>query len=47
MILSLGIWEEEYNIGIDSGITCAIYTNMPGTRLANKNDYASKYEVSP
>ena len=47
MIISLVMWEEEYNISIDSDIPCIIYTDMPITRLENKKDSASKDEVDP
>ena len=46
MILSLGIWEEEYTIAIDSYITCVIYTDMPSTRLEKKKDGEFKDEVA-
>ena len=47
LILSLGIWEEEDNISIDSGITCVIYKYIPMKRLENNKDCASKDEVAP
>ena len=46
LILSLWIWEEEYNIDIDSNIPCVIYADMPRTRLENKKDGASEAEVA-
>ena len=46
MILSLGIWEEEDKIAIDSEIPCVIYVDLPMTRLAKKKDGASKDKVS-
>ena len=47
LILSLGIWEEEDNIAIESDITCVIYKYMPRKRLEKKKDSASKDEVAP
>ena len=46
LILSLEIWEEEDNIAINGNITCVVYTDMPMTRLSNKKDGTSKYEVA-
>ena len=42
--MSLVIWEEEDNIAIDIYIPCVIYTDMPSTGLAKKNDVASEAE---
>ena len=47
MILSMGIWEEEYNIAIGSDIHCVIYKDTPSTRLAKKKDSSSKDELAP
>ena len=46
-IFFLVIWDEEDNISIGSNITCAIYTDIPMTRLAKKKDVGYKYEVAP
>ena len=45
MIISLGIWDEEDKIAIDSDITCFLYTDMPTTRLSKNKDGASKDEA--
>ena len=45
MILSLGIWEEEDTIAIDSDIPCVIYAYITRPRLPHKEGGAYEAEV--
>ena len=46
LILSLGIWEQEYKIAIESNNPCVIDKDMPRKILENKKGSTSKDEVA-